>query len=226
MSDEFMPNGTGTPEQPDMKPRQDYSTPEPDSQPEPDTGSYQPSGQQSGGEFNYGDRNMYGQTDYYQPNSSYQTNTYSGPENAYSGRTNAYGGTSNPYSGQANAGQQPYYGQAAGQKGTSTGFGIASLVLGILSIFTFACCINYLLSLLAIIFGIIQIVKSEKKGFAIGGIITAVISIIIATVMWVGMTMFVAEGMDSTDPDNPFQKYLEEYEQYYNESMDDLETYQ
>lgn len=38
--------------------------------------------------------------------------------------------------------------------------------------------------------------------------------------------MFVAEGMDSTDPDNPFQKYLEEYEQYYNESMDDLENYQ
>ena len=33
--------------------------------------------------------------------------------------------------------------------------------------------------MLAIIFGIVQMVKNEKKGLAIGGIITAVISIVL-----------------------------------------------
>ena len=57
---------------------------------------------------------------------------------------------------QPNAYQQAYYGQTQA-KGTGTGFGIASLVLGILSVFTFACCINYILAVLAIIFGIVQL---------------------------------------------------------------------
>ena len=105
--------------------------------------------------------------------------------------------------------QQAYYGQTQA-KGTGTGFGIASLVLGILSVFTFACCINYILAVLAIIFGIVQIVKNEKKGLAIGGIITAVISIVLGIAVSL-YAVNIAEKMQ--DPDSPFYQYFEEYEQ-------------
>ena len=110
---------------------------------------------------------------------------------------------------QPNAYQQAYYGQTQA-KGTGTGFGIASLVLGILSVFTFACCINYILAVLAIIFGIVQIVKKEKKGLAIGGIITAVISIVLGIAVSL-YAVNIAEKMQ--DPDSPFYQYFEEYEQ-------------
>lgn len=110
---------------------------------------------------------------------------------------------------QPNAYQQAYYGQTQA-KGTGTGFGIASLVLGILSVFTFACCINYILAVLAIIFGIVQIVKNEKKGLAIGGIITAVISIVLGIAVSL-YAVNIAEKMQ--DPDSPFYQYFEEYEQ-------------
>lgn len=70
----------------------------------------------------------------------------------------------------------PWYGRQASQAGgtyywqepiksESIGFGIASLVLGILSLLLFCTCINWLTGILAIIFGIIQIVKSEKRGW-------------------------------------------------------------
>ena len=110
---------------------------------------------------------------------------------------------------QPNAYQQAYYGQTQ-TKGTGTGFGIASLVLGILSVFTFACCINYILAVLAIIFGIVQMVKNEKKGLAIGGIITAVISIVLGIAVSL-YAVNIAEKMQ--DPDSPFYQYFEEYEQ-------------
>lgn len=104
-------------------------------------------------------------------------------------------------------GEQSYYGQA---KEDETGFGIASLVLGILSVFTFACCVNYILALLAIIFGIVQMVKSRKKGFAIAGIITAVISIILGILVALGVVGMIAEYQDS----GVLQKYIEQYEDH------------
>ena len=110
---------------------------------------------------------------------------------------------------QPNAYQQAYYGQTQA-KGTGTGFGIASLALGILSVFTFACCINYILAVLAIIFGFEQMVKNEKKGLAIGGIITAVISIVLGIAVSL-YAVNIAEKMQ--DPDSPFYQYFEEYEQ-------------
>ena len=82
--------------------------------------------------------------------------------------------------------------------------------LGILSVFTFACCINYILAVLAIIFGIVQMVKNEKKGLAIGGIITAVISIVLGIAVSL-YAVNIAEKMQ--DPDSPFYQYFEEYEQ-------------
>lgn len=45
------------------------------------------------------------------------------------------------------------------QKGDGRGYGIASLILGIVSVLLFCTCINWVTGILAIIFGIIQITK-------------------------------------------------------------------
>ena len=79
-----------------------------------------------------------------------------------------------------------------------------------LEFYLFACCINYILAVLAIIFGIVQMVKNEKKGLAIGGIITAVISIVLGIAVSL-YAVNIAEKMQ--DPDSPFYQYFEEYEQ-------------
>ena len=165
----------------------------------------------------YGDANMYGQ-DMYNSQQRYGNQTYNN-QNTYSGQ-NGYSNT-NGYNQQYNNGnayQQPVYGQATQkQKGDSIGFGIASLILGIASIFLFACCVNYILAILAIIFGIVQIVTNKRKGLAIGGIVTAAISIIIATVMW-AFGFSVAGELD--DPSSPLYKYYEEYMDEYTSDND------
>jgi len=58
----------------------------------------------------------------------------------------------------------------------NSGFAIASLVLGIVSIVVCCCGINLITAILAIIFGVLGL-RSSKKGLAIAGIITAAVSI-------------------------------------------------
>ena len=141
-------------------------------------------------------------------------NTYSG-QNGYN-NTNGY---NNQQYNNGNTYQQPVYGQATQkQKGDSIGFGIASLILGIASIFLFACCVNYILAILAIIFGIVQIVTNKRKGLAIGGIVTAGISIVIATLMWV-FGFSLAGQLE--DPSSPLYKYYEEYMDEYTSEYED-----
>ena len=78
------------------------------------------------------------------------------------------------------------------QKGDGRGYGIASLILGIVSVLLFCTCINWVTGILAVIFGIIQITKNKEHGLAIGGIITAAVSMLLSVVlylaMWFGMT--------------------------------------
>ncbi len=112
------------------------------------------------------------------------------PEHHAQSQENPYGyQQSNPQGNyyQQNNQQGNYYQQPYGQyqqtgangKKIGQGFGIASLVLGIISLILFCTCINIVLAIVAIIFGIIQIVKYEKKGMAIGGIATAGASILL-----------------------------------------------
>ena len=59
--------------------------------------------------------------------------------------------------------QQPYpqYQQPVKPpKGDGIGFGVASLVLGAVSILMFGCCVNYILAIIAIALGIVQLVKN------------------------------------------------------------------
>lgn len=65
------------------------------------------------------------------------------------------------------------------------GFGIAALVLGILSMCTFCTiCINLPLAALSVVFAILQLVRGNGKGLAIGGLITAVFSILACFIFW------------------------------------------
>lgn len=98
------------------------------------------------------------------------------------------------------------------KKKEGEGFGIASLVLGIISVLLFCTCINYVLAIMAIIFGIIQMATREKKGAAVGGIITSAISIIVASVFWIvlyGSAVKAAGG---------WEEFLEEYRDEYGNS--------
>lgn len=239
MSDEFMNGIGGEPENTNETPQgytnpensddQNYKAPEINGetaqeyqQPEQNQTSYY--GQSDYRQPQY-DPNNLGKPDYSQMNynsgatgADYNQNGYGQPAGGQNYNQNEYGqpngGVNYNQNGYNQTGyNQPPYGAAT--KSDSTGFGIASLVLGIISIFTFFCCINYILAVIAIVLGIVQIVKSSKKGLAIGGIVTAVISIIGATIFWVLIGSVGASEM------GPMQDYMEEYMQDYMQQESD-----
>ena len=210
------------------KPQADYGAPDSQSdsfdastvqaEPETQAGTYEETGAQTG---TFQQSGVFRQTEaqtgtYQQQTGSYeQTGTQAG---AYQQQTGSYqqpnanpysnGNTySTPYQQNTNQSQNLYYGQASQNKEDSIGFGVASMVLGILSIFTFVCCINYIFAILAIIFGIVQLVKSKKKGMAITGIITAAISIIIATIFWIAAA---SEGKTNFSDFDNYQQFMEQ----------------
>ena len=121
--------------------------------------------------------------------------------------------------------QQPYpYTEPA----PSQGFGVASLVLGIVSLVLFCTCVNVLLAVIAIVFGIVQLAKPQaKKGMAIAGIITSAVSLVL-------FVIFVISFLLSADFQEGFQRGLrnglgEDF--YYNYSVpnddwyDDYDTF-
>ena len=121
--------------------------------------------------------------------------------------------------------QQPYpYTEPA----PSQGFGVASLVLGIVSLVLFCTCVNVLLAVIAIIFGIVQLAKPQaKKGMAVAGIITSAVSLVL-------FVIFVISFLLSADFQEGFQRGLrnglgEDF--YYNYSVpnddwyDDYDTF-
>lgn len=234
MSDEFMNGIGGEPENTNETPQgytnpensddQNYKAPETNGetaqeyqQPEQNQTSYY--GQSDYSQPQY-DPNNLGKPDYSQMNynsgaagADYNQNGYGQPAGGQNYNQNGYGQPNGGVNYNQNGYNQPPYGAAT--KSDSTGFGIASLVLGIISIFTFFCCINYILAVIAIVLGIVQIVKSSKKGLAIGGIVTAVISIIGATIFWVLIGSVGASEM------GPMQDYMEEYMQDYMQQESD-----
>lgn len=119
---------------------------------------------------------------------------------------------------------QPYpgydeSGQFVKEKGNSTAFGITSFILGVVSLLLFCTCINWLTGLLAIIFGIIQIIQNRQKGLAIGGIVTAGISMLFSMILYV----IIFFGLLAQDSYNR-SYYNGYYDNYYNQ-YDDYESY-
>lgn len=78
------------------------------------------------------------------------------------------------------------------------GFGIASMVLGIISLVLFFSFVNIPLAILAIIFGIIQLTRKAPKGMAISGIVMGISSLFLLVIFWTCMFVSAART-ESTD---------------------------
>ena len=89
------------------------------------------------------------------------------------------------------------------KKKGSSGFAIASLVLGILAIVNsfipFLNVVSYIMGVLAVIFGIIGIIKKIGRGMAIAGLILGVISFVVATSINVGTSKVINDVVDETN---------------------------
>lgn len=148
----------------------------------------------------------------------YYTNTSYG-----NGNTNYNYGQSNDSAGynygQSNGSTEYNYGQPAGRYGSnkseSEGFGIASLVLGIITVLLFCTCISWITGILAIIFGIIQLVKGNKKGMAIVGLITGGIGFIASVILYI-LIFFTSLGA--------YSNYDDIYNHIYDDIYDDIEN--
>lgn len=78
------------------------------------------------------------------------------------------------------------------------GFGIASMVLGIIALVLFFSFVNIPLAILAIIFGIIQLTRKAPKGMAISGIVMGISSLFLLVIFWTCMFVSAART-ESTD---------------------------
>lgn len=149
-----------------------------------------------GTNYNYGQANDSAGYNYGQPNGSVEYNY-----------------------GQSNGSTEYNYGQPAGRYGSnkseSEGFGIASLVLGIITVLLFCTCISWITGILAIIFGIIQLVKGNKKGMAIVGLITGGIGFIASVILYI-LIFFTSLGS--------YSNYDDIYNHIYDDIYDDIEN--
>lgn len=178
-------------------------------------------------EQNNNDSNMYGEnqttsdeqthtedTSYGDTQQEHAENPYGNPygnpyENPYGGNGYQY----NPYGGAPREPQRGPHG-----KKMNVGLGIASLVIGIISLMCFCTGLNVILAILAIVFGIVQLATCESKGLAIGGIVMAAISIVLTAITYgllfsnVTFTdMMKEEVQQNFQDDEDIQQFLEEY---------------
>lgn len=179
-------------------------------------------------EQNNNDSNMYGEN---QTSSDEQTHTedtsygekqQDSTENPYG---NPYGNPyENPYGNNQGYQYNPYGGaprepqRGPHGKKMNVGLGIASLVIGIISLMCFCTGLNVILAILAIVFGIVQLATCESKGLAIGGIVMAAISIVLTAITYgllfsnVTFTdMMKEEVQQNFQDDEDMQQFLEDY---------------
>ena len=124
-------------------------------------------------------RTSYGQ----QNTQNTQQSVYGEPKPSYTGQSQ-----NQSYSYQNGQYQNTGYGAPQNMDGGATGLGIASMVLGIVSLLLSCCASTWWLTLLAavlsIVFGILSIQKnSGGKGMAIAGIICSIISLVIGIIV-------------------------------------------
>ncbi len=106
--------------------------------------------------------------------------------------------------------------------------GIASFILGIISIvmgwLPFICFLTLMTAIIGLIFGIIDTIKKSKtndknKGFSIAGLIISAISIPIILIM---SLVSIAIIVDDTEPDDIYNRY---YDDYYDDDDDWLDDW-
>jgi lysylphosphatidylglycerol synthetase-like protein (DUF2156 family) len=98
------------------------------------------------------------------------------------------------------------------EKSDGIGFGVASLVLGIASLLLFCTFVNILTGILAIIFGVVQIASNKKKGMAIAGIVTSIVSFVLLVLICIIIvkTLILTPSSDYYFNEMPDQWNVEE----------------
>lgn len=96
------------------------------------------------------------------------------------------------------------------------GFGIASLVLGIISLVFFFATLNIPLAVLAIALGVVQLGKKQPKGMAIAGIVTGDLAIFFTILMWLLIFLFHSvSGSVQSESYSPYDYgYYDQYDRY------------
>lgn len=96
------------------------------------------------------------------------------------------------------------------------GFGIASLVLGILALVLFFTFLNIPLAILAIVFGVIHISRrSGSAGLGIAGIVTSVFSVLLTIAMVLFLVFFGFQMLSSSELLTlPFEYFVDELGDY------------
>lgn len=182
--------------------------------------------------FGQVNRDPYGQNNFNQATGNsnrYDSYNYS---QKFSGQQGAFG---QPGTGQSHAqfGQRPPDGGAfyhSGEPPRGMGFGIASMVLGIVSLVLFCTCINVPLAIVAVIFGIVHVARhTESNGFAIAGIVTSIISVILMVIL--AIVLYIS-GVNSAatwlyNGYFPFEDGIYDHYDYYDgyEYEDDYDDY-
>jgi len=127
---------------------------------------------------------------------------------------------SNSYSNQYTNQNTTYYNNGTIQEtNPGNGFGIAALVLGILSLLCFCVGLNVVLAILAIVFGGIHIGRHKNggnKGFGIAGIVMGIISIVFGLVFW-ATVIFAFNGF-YYEPNDFLEEYYDTFEEYLEDS--------
>lgn len=153
------------------------------------------------------------QQDIYQESTPVTSGEYRQETNGqagFSANQDPYGQKADPFGQNMAAGTGDFAQQQAPQA-PSKGFGIASLVLGIISLILFCSCINIVLAVVAIIFGIVQLVqKDAPKGMAIAGIITSCFSIILFIIAFVTFIV-TTDFQEVMDHGYGYDRNLEDY---------------
>lgn len=107
------------------------------------------------------------------------------------------------------------------KKGDGIAIGVASMVLGIVSLLMFCTCLNFILAITAIVLGIVQLNINKEKSGAIVGIVTGVASLVLSIILWM---MFIIGAPTDTyyDSYDSYYDYYDSYDSYdYNDSYYD-----
>ena len=107
------------------------------------------------------------------------------------------------------------------KRGTETAFGMVSLIMGMVSLLMFCSCINWVTGIIAIVFGSIQVVKNEEKGFAVAGIVMAVLSMLLSVILFTCILMGIEDSGRSYE--EFYRDYLYDYDAY--DTYDDPDRY-
>lgn len=92
------------------------------------------------------------------------------------------------------------------QKPDVIGFGLASMIIGIIAVCLFLFCINIVLAVVSIVLGIVQLCTARRKGMAVTGILLSFISVILTGVFWF---LVMRQGDYFYENQNPFAIYEE-----------------